>query len=71
MDGLSDIENIGIDQDRLQLFSAFEVNLQINGMALAIFFLLLIALSEHICFFASYWVSSIACSGLIGYYSEG
>lgn len=40
----------------------------LTGMALAIFFLLLIALSEHISFFASYWISSIACSGLVGYY---
>ncbi|MCF6194080.1 MAG: cell envelope integrity protein CreD [Kangiellaceae bacterium] len=40
----------------------------LTGMALAIFFLLLIALSEHINFAFSYWISSIACSSLIGYY---
>ena len=40
----------------------------LTGMALAIFFLLLIALSEHLSFSASYWISSLACSGLIGYY---
>jgi len=44
------------------------VSYSLTGMALAIFFLLLIALSEHMSFSASYWVSSIACSGLIGYY---
>ncbi len=44
------------------------ISYALTGMALAIFFLLLIALSEHISFFASYWVSSIACSGLISYY---
>jgi len=44
------------------------VSYSLTGMALAIFFLLLIALSEHISFSASYWISSIACSGLIGYY---
>jgi len=40
----------------------------LTGMALAIFFLLLVALSEHISFALSYWISSIACSGLIAYY---
>lgn len=40
----------------------------LTGMALAIFFLLLVALSEHINFALSYWISSIACSGLIAYY---
>jgi len=39
----------------------------LTGMALAIFFLLLIALSEHINFAFSYWISSLACSLLIGY----
>jgi inner membrane protein len=40
----------------------------LTGMALSIFFLLLIALSEHLTFELSYWISSFACSGLIGYY---
>ena len=44
------------------------ISYSLTGMALAIFFLLLIALSEHMSFSASYWISSIACSGLIGYY---
>lgn len=44
------------------------VSYGLTGMALAIFFLLLIALSEHISFLLSYWISSFACSALIGYY---
>jgi inner membrane protein len=40
----------------------------LTGIALAIFFLLLSALSEHISFAFSYWISSVACSSLIGYY---
>lgn len=40
----------------------------LTGTALAIFFLLLVALSEHISFEWSYWISSIACSGLIAIY---
>lgn len=57
------------------LYEVLSKNLRIHpisygltGMALAIFFLLLIALSEHINFALSYWASSIACSSLIGYY---
>ncbi len=38
------------------------------GLALAIFFLLLIALSEHIAFGWAYLVASIACIGLLGFY---
>ncbi len=38
------------------------------GLALAIFFLLLVALSEHIEFSRAYLVASIACIGLLGYY---
>jgi inner membrane protein len=38
------------------------------GLALAIFFLLLIALSEHIDFGLSYLIASAACIGLLGYY---
>lgn len=60
------------------LFMLYEVmskNLRIHpisyaltGMALAMFFLLLIALSEHISFAFSYWISAIACSSLISFY---
>ena len=38
------------------------------GMAIAIFFLLLVSLSEHIDFGLSYLVASVACVGLIGVY---
>lgn len=41
------------------------------GLALAIFFLLLIALSEHFDFLVAYLVSSIACVALIGTYLAG
>jgi inner membrane protein len=38
------------------------------GLALAVFFLLLIALSEHIAFWAAYAVAAAACAALIGFY---
>jgi inner membrane protein len=38
------------------------------GLALAIFFLLLIALSEHIDFGVAYLIASSACIGLLGFY---
>jgi inner membrane protein len=38
------------------------------GAALAIFFLLLISISEHLPFAVGYGLSSAACVGLIGYY---
>jgi inner membrane protein len=38
------------------------------GLALAIFFLLLVALSEHIDFGIAYLIASTACIGLLGYY---
>lgn len=38
------------------------------GLALAIFFLLLVALSEHMEFGKAYLVASAACIGLLGYY---
>ena len=41
------------------------------GLALAIFFLLLVALSEHIEFVVAYGVSSISCVALIGSYLAG
>lgn len=41
------------------------------GLALAIFFLLLIALSEHLSFFLSYGIASAACIALIGTYLAG
>ncbi|MDQ5944598.1 MAG: inner membrane protein [Pseudomonadota bacterium] len=41
------------------------------GLALAIFFLLLIALSEHFPFIAAYAISALACIVLIGAYLSG
>ncbi len=41
------------------------------GLALAMFFLLIISLSEHIPFLAAYLVSGAACAGLIGVYLAG
>ena len=41
------------------------------GLALAIFFLLLIALSEHLPFYAAYGISAVACIGLIAFYLAG
>lgn len=41
------------------------------GLALAIFFLLLIALSEHLSFVLAYGTSAAACIGLIAFYLAG
>jgi inner membrane protein len=41
------------------------------GLALTIFFLLLIALSEHILFVYAYLISAVACIGLIVFYLSG
>lgn len=38
------------------------------GLALAIFFLLLLSLSEHIEFYLAYLIASVACIGLLGVY---
>ncbi|HEY5849189.1 MAG TPA: cell envelope integrity protein CreD [Lysobacter sp.] len=38
------------------------------GLALAIFFLLLVSLSEHIDFTIAYVIASVACIGLLGFY---
>ncbi len=40
------------------------------GLALAIFFLLLLSLSEHIGFESAYGISAVACVGLIGFYAS-
>ena len=38
------------------------------GMALALFFLLLLSLSEHVPFLVAYLIASMACVGLVAYY---
>jgi two-component system sensor histidine kinase CreC len=44
------------------------VQYMLVGLALALFFLLLVSLSEHIDFVLAYVVASAACTGLIGFY---
>lgn len=41
------------------------------GIALVLFFLLLISLSEHIGFFWAYCIAALSCIGLITYYMHG
>ena len=41
------------------------------GLALAIFFLLLLSLSEHVAFLWAYLISAAACIGLQGFYLSG
>ncbi|WP_196140117.1 cell envelope integrity protein CreD [Aliikangiella sp. G2MR2-5] len=40
----------------------------LTGFSLAIFFLLLLALSEHLTFIWAYWSAALSCTLLIGYY---
>ncbi len=41
------------------------------GLALALFFLLLVSLSEHLPFWQAYLAAAVACLGLIGHYVAG
>ena len=41
------------------------------GLALAMFFLLLLALSEHMAFGIAYLIAAIACVGLVSFYLAG
>ena len=43
----------------------------LTGLALAMFYLLLLSLSEHIGFGPAYALAAAACSGLLGYYLAG
>lgn len=52
----------------LRRFSVHPVQYGLVGLALALFFLLLLSFSEHIGFAAAYAVSALACVGLITYY---
>jgi inner membrane protein len=52
----------------LRKVSVHPVQYGLVGLALAMFFLLLLSFSEHIGFGAAYLVSAAACVGLIGYY---
>ena len=48
--------------------SVHPISYILTGCALAIFFLLLIALSEHLYFGLAYWISALSCASLISYY---
>jgi len=52
----------------LRRLAVHPVQYTLVGLALAMFFLLLTALSEHIAFVAAYAIASIACVGLITAY---
>lgn len=52
----------------LRRVSVHPVQYGLVGLALALFFLLLLSFSEHIGFAAAYAVSAVACVGLIAYY---
>jgi inner membrane protein len=52
----------------LRRVSVHPVQYGLVGLALAMFFLLLLSFSEHIGFAAAYAVSAAACVSLIGYY---
>jgi inner membrane protein len=52
----------------LRRFSVHPVQYGLVGLALALFFLLLLSFSEHIGFAAAYALSAVACVGLITYY---
>lgn len=40
------------------------------GLSLSVFYLLLISMSEHVSFSSAYWISAVACIGLIGVYTS-
>ncbi len=52
----------------LKLLPIHPVQYMLVGLALVLFFLLLVALSEHIVFWQAYLIASGACIVLIGYY---
>jgi inner membrane protein len=54
--------------DVLKGFPVHPIQYGLVGAALALFYLLLLSLSEHLGFAAAYFLSSVACAGLIVYY---
>jgi inner membrane protein len=52
----------------LKRLAIHPVQYALVGLALAIFFLLLISLSEHLGFAAAYAIAAVSCAALIGYY---
>ena len=53
---------------RARLRRVHPIQYTLVGLALAIFFLLLLSLSEHMAFWIAYLLSSAACIGLLGAY---
>jgi len=54
----------------LKRLAVHPVQYALVGLALALFYLLLLSLSEHIAFAKAYTVSAVACVGLIGFYAS-
>jgi len=54
--------------EHLKQWRIHPIQYALVGLAIAIFFLLLLALSERIAFLQAYLVAAAACLGLIGYY---
>jgi inner membrane protein len=52
----------------LRRFSVHPIQYGLVGLALAVFFLLLLSLSEHLGFALAYLSSAVACVSLVGYY---
>src|SRR6185436_8770926 len=52
----------------LKRLAIHPVQYALVGVALAVFFLLLISLSEHLGFAPAYAIAAVACVALIGYY---
>jgi inner membrane protein len=52
----------------LRRLSIHPIQYTLVGLALTVFYLLLISLAEHIPFVSAYWIATGACSGLLGFY---
>jgi len=52
----------------LRQLSIHPIQYTLVGLALSVFYLLLVSLSEHILFVWAYWIATVACSGLLGFY---
>jgi len=52
----------------LRRLSIHPIQYTLVGLALSVFYLLLISLSEHIPFMWAYWIATGACSSLLGFY---
>src|SRR5690606_18487601 len=54
--------------DRIRQQPIHPIQYGLVGLAIAIFFLLLVSLGEHIAFGLAYVLAAVACIGLIGFY---